>query len=182
MLHFLSTSAVNRNVLHCTTKRRNRHIIIKYNLAVNTVTRNIYDIKTRYVNKQHMKETINTSLIKLWIKQRLLTNVQTCWATELYNEFCYLKDSPLSQSTYILPSLVNLAHDKYHHPSSVAPQNYKWVLASSRYFFLGRFSKNFFLQGEVVSLTPNPQPGGPGLRIYNPPPRQGCTAIPPDTG
>jgi hypothetical protein len=37
--------------------------------------------------------------------------------------------------------------------------------------------EDFFLQGEVVSLTPSPQPGGPGLRIYIPR-RQGCPAIP----
>jgi hypothetical protein len=43
----------------------------------------------------------------------------------------------------------------------MAPQPCKWALSSSR-----RFSTNFFLQGEVVSLTPNPQPGGPCLRIY----------------
>jgi hypothetical protein len=36
-----------------------------------------------------------------------------------------------------------------------------------------------FLQGWVVSPTPNPQPGGPGLRIYDPR-RQGGPAIPPE--
>jgi hypothetical protein len=29
--------------------------------------------------------------------------------------------------------------------------------------FLGDFSTIFFLQGRVVSPTPNPHPGGPGL-------------------
>jgi hypothetical protein len=38
------------------------------------------------------------------------------------------------------------------------------------------FSTNFFLQGEVVSLTLKPQPGGPGLRIYTP--ETGLLAIP----
>jgi hypothetical protein len=34
--------------------------------------------------------------------------------------------------------------------------------------FLGGFSTIFFLQSKVVSPTPNPHPGGPGLCIYNP--------------
>jgi hypothetical protein len=34
--------------------------------------------------------------------------------------------------------------------------------------FLGGFSTIFFLQDRVVSLTPNPHPGGPGLCIYIP--------------
>jgi hypothetical protein len=34
--------------------------------------------------------------------------------------------------------------------------------------FLGGFSKIFFLQGRVVSPTPNPHPGGQGLCIYIP--------------
>jgi len=33
--------------------------------------------------------------------------------------------------------------------------------------FLGGFS-TIFLQGRVVSPTPNPHPGGPGLCIYIP--------------
>jgi hypothetical protein len=45
----------------------------------------------------------------------------------------------------------------------VTPQPYKWALASSR-----RFSVHVFLQGEVVNLIPNPQTGGPDLRIYTP--------------
>jgi hypothetical protein len=32
--------------------------------------------------------------------------------------------------------------------------------------FLGGFSTIFFLQGRVVSPTPNPHPGRPGLCIY----------------
>jgi hypothetical protein len=47
--------------------------------------------------------------------------------------------------------------------SSVAPQTYRWALASSR-----RFSTNFFSYCEVVSFTPISQPGGPGLRINTP--------------
>jgi hypothetical protein len=38
-----------------------------------------------------------------------------------------------------------------------------------------------FLQGWIVSPAPNPQPGGPGLRIYDPR-RQGGPAVPPGTG
>jgi len=34
--------------------------------------------------------------------------------------------------------------------------------------FLGGFSKFSFLQGRVVSPTPNPHPEGPGLCIYIP--------------
>jgi hypothetical protein len=34
--------------------------------------------------------------------------------------------------------------------------------------FLGDFSIIFFLQGRVVSPTPNPHPGEPGLCIYIP--------------
>jgi hypothetical protein len=38
-----------------------------------------------------------------------------------------------------------------------------------------------FLRGWIVSPAPNPQPGGPGLRIYDP--RRQCgPAIPPGTG
>jgi hypothetical protein len=32
--------------------------------------------------------------------------------------------------------------------------------------FFRRLSTNLFLQGEVVSLMPNPQPGGPSSRPY----------------
>jgi hypothetical protein len=38
-----------------------------------------------------------------------------------------------------------------------------------------------FLRGWIVSPAPNPQPGGPGLRIYDSR-RQGGLAIPPGTG
>jgi hypothetical protein len=38
-----------------------------------------------------------------------------------------------------------------------------------------------FSQGWIVSPAPNPHPGEPGLRIYDPR-RQGGPAIPPDTG
>jgi hypothetical protein len=37
-----------------------------------------------------------------------------------------------------------------------------------------------FLRGWIVSPAPNPQPGGPGLRIHDPR-RQGVPAIPPGT-
>jgi hypothetical protein len=37
-----------------------------------------------------------------------------------------------------------------------------------------------FLRGWIVIQEPNPQPGGPGLRIYDPR-RQGVPAIPPGT-
>jgi hypothetical protein len=38
-----------------------------------------------------------------------------------------------------------------------------------------------FLWGWIFSPAPNPQPGGPGLRIYDPR-RHGGPAIPPGTG
>jgi hypothetical protein len=38
-----------------------------------------------------------------------------------------------------------------------------------------------FLQGWIVSPAPNPQPGGPGLRIYDPR-RQGGQLYPQGTG
>jgi hypothetical protein len=47
------------------------------------------------------------------------------------------------------------------------------------YHILGFLTVDF-LQGGVVSLTPNPQPGGPGLHIYIPW-RLGGPVIPPGT-
>jgi hypothetical protein len=38
---------------------------------------------------------------------------------------------------------------------------------SSSFHFFG-FRNNFFLQSKIVSLASNPQPGGPGLRVYIP--------------
>jgi hypothetical protein len=38
-----------------------------------------------------------------------------------------------------------------------------------------------FLQGWIFSPAPNPQPGGTGLRIYDPW-RKGGPAVPPGTG
>jgi hypothetical protein len=43
------------------------------------------------------------------------------------------------------------------------------------------FATITFLQGWIVSTAPNPQSGGPGLRIYGPR-REGGPAIPPDAG
>jgi hypothetical protein len=45
----------------------------------------------------------------------------------------------------------------------------------------GGFLTVTFLRGWIVSPAPNPEPGGPGLRIYDPR-RQGGPAIPPGTG
>ena len=45
-----------------------------------------------------------------------------------------------------------------------------WALAS-----LG-FRNNYFLQGEVVSLTPNPQPRGPGYPLLSGPSPSTCPA------
>jgi hypothetical protein len=52
-----------------------------------------------------------------------------------------------------------------------------WALASTLWGFL----TVTFIRGWIVSPAPNPQPGGPGLRIYDPQ-GQGGPAIPPGTG
>jgi hypothetical protein len=46
---------------------------------------------------------------------------------------------------------------------------------------LGFLNNINFLRGWIVSPAPNPQPGGPGLRIYDPQ-RQDGPAISPGTG
>jgi hypothetical protein len=46
--------------------------------------------------------------------------------------------------------------------------------------FLGFLNNNLF-RGWIVTPAPNPQPGGPGLRTYDPR-RQGGPAIPLGTG
>jgi hypothetical protein len=43
-----------------------------------------------------------------------------------------------------------------------------------------KFGRVFILQGKVVSLAPNPQPGGPGICMYVLQ-RQGGPVIPPET-
>jgi hypothetical protein len=43
-----------------------------------------------------------------------------------------------------------------------------WLPPQNQAEFLGGFSTIFFLQVRVVSPTPNPHPGGPGLYIYIP--------------
>jgi hypothetical protein len=47
--------------------------------------------------------------------------------------------------------------------------------------FFGGFVTITFLRGWIVSPPPNPQPGGPGLRIYDPR-GQGGPTIPPGSG
>jgi hypothetical protein len=54
--------------------------------------------------------------------------------------------------------------------------SYNWLF---RGHILGFLTVDFFLGG-VVSPTPNPQPGGPGLHIYIPR-RLGGPVIPPGT-
>jgi hypothetical protein len=54
------------------------------------------------------------------------------------------------------------------------------ILGSGRLLVLV-FSTIVVLRDGVVSPMPNPQPGGPGLRIYDPR-RQGGPVIPPGTG
>jgi hypothetical protein len=52
---------------------------------------------------------------------------------------------------------------------SLAPQPSRpWPPPQNPTEFLEGFSTIFFLRGRVVSPTPNPHPGGPGLCIYIP--------------
>jgi hypothetical protein len=55
------------------------------------------------------------------------------------------------------------------------------LLHKIRLNFLEASQQFSFLQGRVVSPTPNPQPGGPGLCTYIPQ-RQGGPVIPPGSG
>jgi hypothetical protein len=64
------------------------------------------------------------------------------------------------------PKLVGYHRHHHHHQWCYSPINEPWP--SLGFLFLRRFSPNLFLQCEVVSVTPNPQPGGPSLRIYTP--------------
>jgi hypothetical protein len=57
--------------------------------------------------------------------------------------------------------------DDHHHQWHHSPINEPWA-GLGFFFTLRRFSTNFFLHGEVVSLMPNFQPGVPGLHIYTP--------------
>jgi hypothetical protein len=59
--------------------------------------------------------------------------------------------------SYLLPSFLGSTAQlrPWFHPQNLAE-------------FLGGFSTIFFLQGRVVSPTPNPHPGGQGLCIYIP--------------
>jgi hypothetical protein len=74
---------------------------------------------------------------------------------------CWPSGSPLLFPSFF-PSYCDLSSQLF----CVHYKNEPWPLLG--FLFLKRFSTNFFLQGEVVSLTPNPQPEGPGLRIYTP--------------
>jgi hypothetical protein len=56
---------------------------------------------------------------------------------------------------------------------------YSPIRALASYY--GGFVTITFLQGWIVSPAPNPEPGRPGLHIYDPQ-RQGDPAIPPGTG
>jgi hypothetical protein len=61
----------------------------------------------------------------------------------------------------------------YHHHMALQPN-------TDPSLPLWGFVTETFLQGWIVSPAPNPQPGAPGLRIYDPR-RQGGPAIPPGT-
>jgi hypothetical protein len=57
--------------------------------------------------------------------------------------------------------------DHHHHQWHHSAINEPWALLGF-FFTLRRFSTNFFLHGEVVSLMPNFQPEVPGLHICTP--------------
>jgi hypothetical protein len=65
-------------------------------------------------------------------------------------------------------------HHHHHHHMALQPN-------SAPGLPLWGFVTLTLLQGWIVSPAPNPQPGEPGLRIYDPR-RQGGPAIPPGTG
>jgi hypothetical protein len=69
--------------------------------------------------------------------------------------------------------LIRISHHHHHH-MSVQPKMGP-VLP-----FLWGFVIVTCLRGWIVSTAPKPQPGGPGLRIYDPR-RKGGPAIPPGT-
>jgi hypothetical protein len=54
------------------------------------------------------------------------------------------------------------------------------MIALWLYIPFGGFLTITFLRGWIVSPPPNPQPGGPGLRTYDPW-RQGGPVVPPGT-
>jgi hypothetical protein len=70
-------------------------------------------------------------------------------------------------------SKLNHNYVKYHHHMALQPM-------SGPDLPCWGFLIITFLEGWIVSQAPNPQPGGPGLRIYDPR-RQGGPAIPPGT-
>jgi hypothetical protein len=82
----------------------------------------------------------------------------------------------VKRSGNFLTSFVTAYYHHHHHHNNMALQ----PKPGSGSLFWG-FVRLTFLQGWIVSPAPNPQPGGPGLRIYGLR-RQGGPAVPPDTG
>jgi len=84
-------------------------------------------------------------------------------------------------SHHILWHLINLT---MFSPLIIAPNSsFCWVLHNSfslSILYVPRlvvgFRNNYFLQGEVVSLTPNPQRGGPGYPLLSGPSPSTCPA------
>jgi hypothetical protein len=71
-------------------------------------------------------------------------------------------------------SFINCTHHHHHHHMALQPNS------GPGHPFWG-FLTTTFLRDWIVCPAPSPQPGGPGLRIYDPR-RQGCPAIPSGTG
>jgi hypothetical protein len=74
----------------------------------------------------------------------------------------------------LIINIWDMSTDLYHHHMALQPNTGPGLP------FWG-FITITFLQGWIVSPAPNPQPGGPGLLIYDPQ-RQGGPAVPPGTG
>jgi hypothetical protein len=100
-----------------------------------------------------------------------------CLLFPLSSDFLFCVPSHVYKVKCIWISVLNTANqillcDKYHMAlqPNTGPGLPFWVFVTMT-----------FLQGWIVSPAPNPQPGGPGLHIYDPR-RQGGPAIPPGTG
>jgi hypothetical protein len=79
-----------------------------------------------------------------------------------------------AETSTIFLDVILSHHHHHHHHMALQPNS-----GPGRLFWV--FVTITFLQGWIVSPAPNPQPGGPGLRIYDPW-GQGDPAIPPGTG
>jgi hypothetical protein len=88
----------------------------------------------------------------------------------------YVPRFPVVESLFGQQWDVRVIHHHHHHHHQMALQP-----NSGLGLPLWGFITVTLLQGWIVSPAPNPQPGGPGLRIYDPR-RQGGPAVTPGTG